>query len=107
MPPVSRHNAPIILFATLAIRPREPRLANAPFRDAFVAACADADAWAVGQYLIMPDHIHLFCQPADWSGVSIQRWTAYLKERITKRLHGTMGSGDSLEGEPVVSRYPK
>jgi putative transposase len=90
--PRQRHNTPIILFVTLAIQPRQPFLANAALRDAFVAACADADAWSVGFYLIMPDHVHLFCRPALEPRVAIERWTQYLRERITKRLRAQSGS---------------
>ena len=115
MPPVARHNQPVILFVTLAIQPRGPHLANERFRDAFVAACADADAWSVGFYLIMPDHAHLFCRPASMPIVGIKRWSVYLKERITKRLRAD-GSAQPrppaekpdacMEGEASLSRLP-
>ena len=121
MPPVGRHNAPVILFVTLGIQPRCPALANTLFKTAFAAGCRDADAWSAGYYLIMPDHVHLFCAPAQWPRVPIRRWSAYLKERITKRLNGAQLDGSAqprppmenrigcvgeLEGEPVVSRDP-
>ncbi len=99
MPPVARHNEPVILFVTLPIRPRGAFLANAAFQSAFLGACGDADAWSTGWYVIMPDHVHLFCSPAREPRVPIKRWCGYLKERITKRLHAML-----LEGEPVASR---
>lgn len=100
MPPVERHNTPILLFVTLAIQPRGPHLANPSFHKAFGSACADADAWSVGFYLIMPDHVHLFCRPARVPAVPIKRWSTYLKERITKHLHANM------EGEALLSPFP-
>lgn len=115
--PVESHNTPVILFITLAIQPRGPYLANAYFRDAFVAACGDADAWRVGFFLIMPDHVHLFARPARLPLIGIKRWSSYLKERVTKRLHTDTAHGkrlgaaspsksrsDNLEGEAVPSR---
>jgi REP element-mobilizing transposase RayT len=100
IPPVERHNEPVILFVTLAIRPRGDFLANAKSQTAFVGACADADAWSVGRYVIMPDHVHLFCSPAKVPRVPVKRWSGYLKERITKRLNAC------LDGEPAASRDP-
>jgi len=95
MPPVERHNAPVILFVTLTIQPRGSHLANACFREAFIAACGDADAWTVGFYLIMPDHIHLFCRPATEPRVGIKTWAQYLKRRITIRLRESTARGDT------------
>jgi REP element-mobilizing transposase RayT len=98
VPPIERHNVPIIVFLTLTIQPRGDFLANDTFRTAFDGACADADAWRVGRFMIMPDHLHLFCVPAKEPRVAIKRWSGYLKERITKRLNAR------LEGEPAASR---
>jgi putative transposase len=61
-------------------------LASDVFHAVFIDACRDADAWLVGRYVIMPDHVHLFCAPARWPAVDIRRWARYLKERISKRL---------------------
>lgn len=114
MPPVKRHNDPIIVFVTIGIQPRVPALSNVRFMSAFRLACSDADAWSVGRFVIMPDHVHLFCSPAKWPPVSIKRWIGYLKERITKRLKKRLGAASPsmileparvLEGEPAVSRY--
>ena len=109
MPPVERHNRPVILFVTLAIQPRGNFLASDVFQAVFLEACRDADAWLVGRYVIMPDHVHLFCVPARLPTVGIRRWSQYLKERITKRLGAQRlatgsPSSDRLEGEPVASR---
>ena len=98
MPPVEQHNEPVIVFVTLAVQPRGALLANEAFRAAFLGACADADAWSVGRFVIMPDHVHLFCSPAKMPRVGIKRWSGYLKERITKRMNTAM------EGEAALSR---
>jgi REP element-mobilizing transposase RayT len=101
-PPVERHNEPVILFVTIGTMPRVPVFANHAFHDAFMLACGDADAWLVGKYVVMPDHIHLFCAPATFPRIAIKRWSGYLKERITKRLKKM-----HLEGEAVLSRMTK
>ena len=51
---------PTIVFLTVCTQNRTPCLANTRVHDALVASWDDADAWLVGCYLIMPDHIHLF-----------------------------------------------
>lgn len=86
VPPVERHDRPVILFVTLTVQPRGDHLASDWFHTAFLEACRDADAWLVGRYVIMPDHVHLFCAPARRPMVGIRRWAQYLKERISKRL---------------------
>jgi putative transposase len=42
-----------------------------------------ATAWLVCDYLLMPDHLHLFCAPRDWE-FSIERWIAFWKDRLAK-----------------------
>jgi putative transposase len=42
-----------------------------------------ATAWLVSDYLLMPDHLHLFCAPYDTS-CAIERWIAFWKDRFAK-----------------------
>jgi putative transposase len=42
-----------------------------------------ATAWLVSDYLLMPDHLHLFCAPHDLK-FSIERWIAFWKDRLAK-----------------------
>jgi putative transposase len=42
-----------------------------------------ATAWLVSDYLLMPDHLHLFCAPRDWD-CSIERWMKFWKGELTK-----------------------
>ena len=53
-----------------------------------------ATAWLVSDYLLMPDHLHLFCGPHDLK-YSIERWMGFWKDRLAKRLPdaGTFQSG--------------
>ncbi len=122
LPPVERHNEPVLIFVTIGLQPRVPALANAAFQNAFVRAGADADAWSVVRYVIMPDHVHLFCRPAREPRVGIRRWSGYLKERVTKRWKAGLAEGNGsaqprppggnaggdwhgqLEGETAASR---
>jgi REP element-mobilizing transposase RayT len=64
--------------------------------------------WKIIAMEIMPDHVHLFCRPARLPMLGIKRWSGYLKERITKRLHGQMcGNGSAQLRPPVNQRNAK
>lgn len=101
MPPVEPS---VILFVTIGTLPRVSAFANRAFQYAFVLACGDADAWFVGRYMIMPDHVHLFCTPASRPSVDIQRWSGYLKRRITARLMESQEGGS--RGRSPSTRAP-
>jgi REP element-mobilizing transposase RayT len=43
--------------------------------------------WLVGDFMLMPDHLHFFCCPKlIREGVEVERWTGYWKDRFTKRV---------------------
>lgn len=42
-----------------------------------------ATAWLVSDYLLMPDHVHLFCAPQDLR-FTIERWMGFWKDRFAK-----------------------
>jgi putative transposase len=42
-----------------------------------------ATAWLVSDYLLMPDHLHLFCAPHDLK-FTIERWIGFWKDRFAK-----------------------
>ena len=42
-----------------------------------------ATAWLVSDYLLMPDHLHLFCSPHELK-FTIERWIGFWKDRFAK-----------------------
>ena len=42
-----------------------------------------ATAWLVSDYLLMPDHLHLFCAPHDLK-FTVERWISFWKDRFAK-----------------------
>jgi putative transposase len=44
-----------------------------------------ATAWLVSDYLLMPDHMHLFCAPRDLK-FTIERWIGFWKDRFAKEI---------------------
>jgi putative transposase len=75
-----------IVFLTVCTHKRETRLANRLVQQALVASWQQADAWLVGHYLIMPDHIHLFCSPQN-EDYTIEQWITFWKRQL-RRSYG-------------------
>jgi putative transposase len=51
------------VFVTVCAKHRKPILANPEAHNALRDAWQRAENWLVGRYMIMPEHIHLFCAP--------------------------------------------
>ena len=49
-----------------------------------------ATAWLVSDYVLMPDHLHLFCAPRDLK-FTIEKWMAFWKDQFTKQ-HPDVGT---------------
>jgi putative transposase len=43
-----------------------------------------ADAWLVGYYVLMPDHLHLFCAPRDLR-FTIEKWLTFWKREFSRK----------------------
>ena len=50
-----------------------------------VESWKEATHWRVGEYVIMPDHVHFFCAPGMFEYPSIRRWTGYWKRLAGNR----------------------
>lgn len=74
---------PTIVFLTVCTAKRRKGLANEEVHEALVAAWNIADAWEVGLYLIMPDHIHLFCWPQE-GDCEIEHWITFWKRQFRR-----------------------
>jgi REP element-mobilizing transposase RayT len=76
---------PTIVFLTICTKRRDPRLPNSRVHDALIKAWETVEAWLVGFYVIMPDHVHLFCTPKN-EDYSVEQWIAFWKRQF--RRHG-------------------
>jgi len=47
-----------------------------------------ADSFLVGRYVIMPDHIHLFCAPAQSLPGYLKAWVRYWKSFVSNHWPG-------------------
>jgi len=83
------HHSNIVLL-TVTTDKRVPWLANETADQLLHQTWSEANAWLVGDYLLMPDHLHCFCAPQDLR-FPIETWIAYWKREFTlkrKRLIG-------------------
>jgi putative transposase len=82
---------PTIVFLTVCTKGREPWLAQESVQQALVKLWGSADAWLVGEYVLMPDHLHIFCAPRDLT-FTLQRWVTWWKRQFSKlHLEGSGG----------------
>ena len=76
------------IFLTVCTDQRERWLAQPAARHALHEIWKNtATAWLVSDYLLMPDHLHLFCAPRDLK-FTIERWIAFWKDRLAKTHPG-------------------
>jgi putative transposase len=83
-PFVERHNEPILVFLTVCSKDRKPIFASDVCAAAIVNAWREAHSWLVGKYVIMPDHIHLFCAPGELPPQPLKQWVRYWKNVASK-----------------------
>ncbi len=90
--PLEAHNRPILIFVTACTSKRRQLLATPSAHKAILAAWAVASTWLIGRYVIMPDHIHLFCAPNAFDVPSLDRWMRFWKSLATRSMKEKAGS---------------
>ena len=73
-----------IVFVTVCTAGRRRVLANDGVHRLLIESWRCADHWTVGRYVIMPDHVHLFCAPARVEHLPLLRWVAYWKSSVSR-----------------------
>jgi REP element-mobilizing transposase RayT len=70
-------NLPIIVFLTVITKGRKPVLADTEAHLSLLNAWRAAKTWLVGRYVVMPDHVHLFCSPAALVPEPLIKWSSF------------------------------
>jgi len=91
-PTADRSNRTIIVFLTICTKDRRPLLATAEKHRLLLEAWRSADRWIVGRYIIMPDHLHLFCAPGSYPPTPLASWIRFWKTFVSKASERTGGS---------------
>jgi len=77
-------DGPTWVFLTVCTEKRERWLTQASVQRALHDIWErTATAWLVSDYLLMPDHLHLFCAPHDLK-FTVERWIGFWKDRFAK-----------------------
>jgi REP element-mobilizing transposase RayT len=97
-PAVEHHNVSIIIFVTVCTKNRKQILATISGHDLLRTAWATRPSWLVGRYVIMPDHIHLFCAPAVLPAQPLAKWISFWKSQAARNW-------DSPKDLPLWQRH--
>ncbi len=84
LPVVEHHNRSIMVFVTVCTHGRKPLLTGANAVEALRQAWSKAHIWRVGRWVVMPDHVHLFCAPGTWPPEPLERWIRYWKSEVSR-----------------------
>ena len=77
--PREKPNQSIVIFLTVCVANRRRLLARPEIATVLVNCWEKADHWSVGRYVIMPDHVHLFCAPAKFPYAPHKQWVQFWK----------------------------
>jgi putative transposase len=83
-PAFDQDGRPIIVFLTVCTHNRKSILAQPDVTAVLRTAWATAQLWRVGRWVLMPDHLHLFCAPATNPPESIKKWLSYWKSEASR-----------------------
>ena len=84
MPVAARRDGSAIVFLTVCSEKRKAILARSDVHELLINAWRQADAWLVGRYVIMPDHVHLFCAPGVLDAPELKQWVQYWKTMASR-----------------------
>ena len=74
----------IIQFLSCNVANRRPLLARPEIHQVLRETWQKADHWLVGRYVIMPEHIHLFCAPQRVPITPLKRWKEFWQAEATR-----------------------
>ena len=83
--PLEFHNQSVIVYVTQVVSGRRALLDRQQAVGLLIECWRRADHWRVGRYVVMPDHVHLFCAPASFPRRPLKRWMAFWRAEVTRR----------------------
>jgi REP element-mobilizing transposase RayT len=82
--PLEFPNQTIVQYVTVCVSKRRQLLARPEIAQLLVASWKKADHWLVGRFVIMPDHLHLFCSPAKCPSTPLRNWISFWRNDTTR-----------------------
>lgn len=83
--PIEFANQTVIQFITVCVNKRRHLLAKPEVVALLLDCWRKADHWLVGRWVVMPDHLHLFCAPARFSPAPLKNWLQFWRNESTRR----------------------
>ncbi len=62
-------------------------MANEHRHRTLLDAWSQADNFHIGRYVIMPDHLHLFCSPKTYPSAPLEQWLRYWKSLAARQAN--------------------
>ena len=96
-----------LVFLTVVTFERRPVLACRAAFDTLTGIwekSAELDGWFVGDYLLMPDHVHLFARAA-LEAKPLARWVATWKSLSTRELKAPLALATGLWQRDYFDRF--
>ncbi len=91
-PTVEAGSRSIIIFLTICTKRRRPLLANDRAVNLLLEAWRTAaNSWIIGRYVILPDHLHLFCAPN--TNLTLRNGITWETIQCVMGMFGTQGIG--------------
>ncbi len=87
-PVIEAGNRATIVFLTVCTKDKRSVLATPDMHQLLLTVWTGAKHWLVGRYVIMPDHIHLFCAPGSDPPESLESWVIYWKHQMALSIGG-------------------
>ena len=78
-PIVDAGNRSNIILVTVCTHNRKRILADPNVHQLLLSTWEKADEWIIGRYMILPDHIHLFCSPIPYRDRGLTQWVGFWK----------------------------
>ena len=75
----------VIQFVTVCVHGRRSLLARQEVVQLLLNCWGKADHWLVGRWVVMPDHLHLFCSPARSPSAPLKNWVQFWRNESTRR----------------------
>jgi len=94
--------SPVLFFITCCVTQRRGVLASDPVSAVLVSAWRDAEevhGWAVGRYVVMPDHVHFFASPRGEKAKSLSQFIECWKRWTSPQIRATGVSSFSWQRE--------
>jgi putative transposase len=83
--PLEFANQTIIVLLTMSVDKRRSLLARPEIVALLLDCWTQAGHWRVGRWVVMPEHLHLFCAPAASPSTSLQSWARFWRSQATRR----------------------